>query len=182
MRWSRLFADLESQVEALVSGELTAEVAERTRAEVGGIDLADRLRAAQDHPIEVTCWGAGTVRGRLVGCGADWLLLAEAAGTEALVPAPALLGVGGLGRAVAPPAGVVERRLGLRHALRGVAKDRSPVLVGLVDGSTLTGTLDRVGADFVDLAEHPPGEPRRATAVVRVVALPMRAIAVIRRG
>jgi hypothetical protein len=181
MRWSRLLADLESQLNALVSAETAGEIAERTRIETAAVRLADRLRAAQDHPIEVRCMGAATVRGIVAGVGSDWLLIADDRGREALIPLASVTAVAGLGPAVAPPdTSVVAGRLGLRQALRGIARDRVAVLVGLADGSAVTGTVDRVGADFVDLAEHAPGEPRRPTAVRRRLALPLRAIAVVR--
>jgi hypothetical protein len=49
-----------------------------------------------------------------------------------------------------------------------------------VDGTTVDGTFDRVGADFVELAEHARGEPRRAAAVSRVRTVPLAAVAVVR--
>lgn len=183
MRWSRLLADLESQMDALVSAEAAAEIAERTRIETSAVRLLDRLRAAQDHPIEVRCRGAGTVHGALAGVGPDWLLVAEERGEEALVPLASMVAVVDLGRSVAAPdESVVAARLGLRQALRAIARDRAYVRIGLVDGSATTGTLDRVGADFVDLAEHPAGESRRPGAVRRQLTLPLGTVAVVRRG
>jgi hypothetical protein len=90
--------------------------------------------------------------------------------------------VAGLGRATAPAAdaGQVRARLDLRRALRGLARDRSVVQVVLDDGAVYVGTVDGVGADHVELAEHAADQPRRAAAVrgVRAIALP--AVAVVR--
>ena len=68
----------------------------------------------------------------------------------------------------------------LRRALRGLARDRSAVQIVLDDGSVLSGTLDRVGADYVELAEHPADLPRRAEAVQGVRAVVIAAVAVVR--
>jgi hypothetical protein len=182
VRWQRLFADLEAQAEALAAADFEAEIAERTRIEVGKLRLVDRLRPTAGHRVQVSCLGAGLVCGRLDQVGPDWLLLAEDAGREILVCLHAVTSLIGVGALSATPGseGRVGARLDLRHALRGMVRDRAPVRVVLVDGATLDGTLDRVGADFVELAEHPQGEARRATAVHRVRTVPLAALAAVR--
>lgn len=184
MRWDGLFADLEAQATELEIAERAAEVEERARAEIGRIRLLDRLRPALGTQIRVRCLGDETVAGRLERAGSNWLLIAEGADREALVVTAAVLGVSGLGRVSAPPdtETVVESRLGLRHALRGIARDRSSVRVGVVDGTTVDGTIDRLGADFIEVAEHAPGELRRRGGVRDVVVVPLAAIAVVRRS
>ena len=181
-RWSQLFSDLESQAEALAGAEELAEIAERTRIETGRLGLLDRLRPAEGHLIQVRCAGHGALPGRLDRVGADWLLLAEAAGAEALVPLASVVAVTGLGRWSEAAVGRLERRLGLRSALRGLVRDRAPVQVVLVDGGSVAGTIDRVGVDFVELAEHPVGEPRRASSVQRVWTLPLHGVGLVRRA
>jgi hypothetical protein len=182
VRWQRLFADLEAQAEALAASDFEAEVAERTRIEVGKLRLGDRLRATVGHPVQICCMGAGLLAGRLEEVGAGWLLLVEDPGWEVLVCLPAVMSVAGVGALSTAPGseGRVGSRLDLRHALRGIVRDRAPVQVALLDGTRLGGTLDRVGADFVEFAEHARGEARRATAVRRVLTVPLTALAVVR--
>jgi hypothetical protein len=74
----------------------------------------------------------------------------------------------------------VLARLGLGSALRAIARDRLQVTVVLIDGSTLPGTVDRVGADFLEMAEHAPGEPRRRGDVSGMRTVAFAAVAVVR--
>jgi hypothetical protein len=98
-----------------------------------------------------------------------------------LVPLSAVLGITGLGSQSAPPdRGPVAKRLDLRWALRGLARSRSAVALGLADGTLVTGTLDRVAQDHLDLAEHGLGEARRAAAVRQVRVVPLSAVALVR--
>jgi hypothetical protein len=182
MRWQQLFADLEAQFDAEEDARERAESASRTRAEVGAVGIADRLRGALGLPLVQACGAAGTVSGVLLEIGPDWLLLEDDGARSCLVALGAVRSVAGLGRrtAAAEPAGTVRARLDLRRALRGLARDRSAVQVLLDDGSVLVGTLDRVGADYVDLAEHPADLPRRAEAVQAVRAVVIGRIAVVR--
>jgi len=180
MRWDALFADLEAQLEEVDRAELAAEVADRTRRELALVALGDRLRAAAGRPLEMHVRGAGRVAGRLLEVGPDWLLAEER--HEVLLPLSALLAVTGLPPRTAAPQQqtVVSRRLRLGAALRGLVRERATVAVTLVDGTVLQGTLDRVGADHVDLAEHVTGEARRAASVRRVSTLPFEALGLVR--
>lgn len=182
MRWQQLFADLSAQFEHAEDAEERAESASRARAELGAVRLADRLRAAVGGSLVLRCEGAGQVAGRLTDVGADWLLLEDERGDEVLVASAAVLAVTGLGRVTAPPetAGVVRGRLDLRWAVRAVARDRSTVQIVLADGGRLVGTVDRVGLDFCELAEHAEDEPRRAGAVRGVQAVALSAVVLVR--
>src|SRR4051794_16968247 len=182
MRWQQLFADLGAQFAEAEAAADRAESASRTRAEVGTVRLAERLGGAVGHPVALRCRGAGPVAGTLTEVGVDWLLVDEEAGREALVATAAVLSVAGLGRqtAVAEAPGMVRGRFDLRRAARALARDRSTVHVVLDDGSALSGTIDRVGADFLELAAHAPDEPRRPGAVRGVYAAALDAVAVIR--
>jgi hypothetical protein len=181
MRWEALFADLEAELEAAEAAELDLEVRDRVRSELARLRLRDRLTAALGHELTAYVDGAGTVHGRLTGCGADWVLLEEP-GREVLIPCAALLGMTGLGRRSVEPGseGYVGARLDLAYALRGLVRGRLPCAVIVRDGTTAHGTLDRIGADFVELAEHAPGEARRPDAVRAVRTIPFTAISAVR--
>jgi hypothetical protein len=184
VRWDRLFDDFEAQLDAADREEFAAEVADRTRLEVARIRMLDRLRQATGASVEVSADGAGVISGVVRRVGDGWLLLGVASQSEAVVTARAILAIRGLPGAAtaAESVDVVESRLDLGHVLRAVARDRSPVAVVLRDGMHCSGTIDRVGADFVDLAEHAIGEPRRVAQVTAVRALSFDGIAVVRAG
>jgi hypothetical protein len=181
MRWQQLFADLEARFEAEQDAVERAETSTRSRHEFGAVRLADRLGGALGAPVVLLCRGAGQVPGMLVEVGTDWLLLDDR-GREVLVATAAVRAVNGLGRRTAMPHddGPVARRLDLRRALRGMARDRAAVQVVLDEGTVLHGTIDRVGADHVDLAEHPADLHRRAGAVQGVRTVVIDAVVVVR--
>lgn len=204
MRWERLFDDLEAQLAADAARELTAEVADRTRRERAQVALVDRLTALVDGPaVELRVAGVGAVRGVVVGAGVEWVLVDQrhGAGQDPRGSATARWGDGGLdpvppdrpvlvattalravvGLAGARTPGAVAKGFGLGAALRAVSRDRAVVDVVDVDGTVVTGTLDAVGQDLVEVAEHPADLPRRAEHVLRVVAVPFTALAVVRR-
>lgn len=182
MRWQRLFADLQAELAAAAAAAERAEDASRIRLETGAVRLAERLGGALGREVVLRCRGAGELRGVLAEAGAGWVLLAEPGERDLLVAVAAVRTVGGLDRGTAvPDTGEVARRLDLRWAVRGLARDRSPVQVLLDDGGVLTGTVDRVGADFLELAEHPADQPRRMAAVHGVRAVALDAVAAVRR-
>ena len=182
MRWQALFDDLEAQLAEGEAADLRSEVADRTRRETALLRLTDRLRPAEGRSVTVALGAAGPLHGRLLDAGPDWLLVEQEGAREVLVPLAAVLGITGLGpHADAPGSeGEVGRRLDLRWALRGLARSRAGVTVLLRDGSALAGTLDRVGADHLDLAEHPAGEARRVGSVRQVRLVPLAAVTLVR--
>lgn len=181
VRWESLFADLEAELDAAAAAELAGEVAERTRGERAAVLLADRLRAAIGADVElVLLGGTERLRGRLEASGPDWSLLVDAAGVEHLVPHGGLAAASGLGVLAEPSSSAVEARLDFASGLRGIARRRAAVRLRLTDGGAWVGTIDRVGADALDLAVHAPGEARRARAVRQVAVIPLRAIAAVR--
>lgn len=156
MRWDALFGDLELQLEAARAQSQTRDVADLTRAERASIRLRDRLRAATGSDVRISL-RSGSVVGTLRDVGSGWVLVHDT--RERLIPLAAITSIGGLGAASAPEPGVVVRRLGLGHALRAIARDRSVVQMTAGAGQ-LTGRIDAVGADHVDLALVHPDSAR----------------------
>jgi hypothetical protein len=181
MRWDQLFSDLEGQAQALEEAESEAEIADQVRVELGRIDLLSRLRAAEGHRLALVVDGAGQLHGDVGQVGADWLLLKTP--QEVIVPLAAVVVVSDLPGAAVSPSGVsrVSSRLRLTVALRAVALDRCAVTVTLRAGTTVSGTPDRVGADFMDLALHDVGDSPRRTAVRGRCTVPFGSIGLVRR-
>jgi hypothetical protein len=74
------------------------------------------------------------------------------------------------------------KRFGLGYALRGLSRDRSVVSLADISGSVTTGTVDGVGADALDLSEHPADMARRPENIVGRRVIPFTAIVVVRHG
>lgn len=184
MRWEQLFTDLEAQMAEQEAAVDQADEASRVRAEQGRIRLADRLRGSTGQELSLSCRGIGALAGRLVDVGVDWVLLVDQQQREVLVALGAVSAVSGLTAvtAVAAGEGVVDRALDLRRAARALARDRAALHCLLVDGAVLAGTVDRVGADFLEVAEHPIDRPRRRGAVTGVRAVPLDALVALRRA
>jgi len=148
-RWDRFFADLESEADGLARAVLEAEVADRLRAERALVRLVDRLRGRLGAPVTVWPAAGEPVHGSVREVGRDWLLLDGDRGRAHLAPLHAVTGVDGLGDHAVVPAG--NEGLALTVVLRGMARDRGPVTLRLSGGAVVTGRIDRVWADHLDL-------------------------------
>lgn len=179
MRWDRLFDDLEAQLLLEETRELESEVADRTRRERALLDLQARLLA--NRGATVTARLASTSVAGVVGdVGPDWMLLETRPERPVLLPLAALRSVTGLAPG-AHTSSVVARRFAFGAALRAVSRDRSTVALCDLDGRVTVGTVDVVGADHLEIAEHAADEPRRATNVVGHHLVPFTAIESVRR-
>src|SRR6476661_4720703 len=166
MRWDALFADLAAQWDAESRRELDAEVADRTRRERATVGLYERLASAGADPVTVSLRTGVTMRGRVADVGDGWLLLAAPvdgpvgpSSAPVLIPFGAVMAVTGLSARVGGDA--PGRRFGLGYALRGVSRDRSVVLLTDLAGAVVSGTIDAVGRDVLELSEHAADLPRR---------------------
>lgn len=182
MRWEALFDDLENQYSEAERLDLEAEVAERTRVEMVGLELIARLRAVAGGGLSVHLICGDSFSGTLRHVGADALVLVSDR-HQVLVPYAAVARYVGLSRVSMPEPSIVRRGLGLASALRGMARDRTElsVVLGNPTGSArITGVLDRVGRDHVDIAVLTAGEVRRSHQVHQVATIPFSALAAIR--
>ncbi len=188
MRWEQLFSDLDARFDDLADAQMMAELPDRERVAAGAISLVERIGGSVGRQIRVRTTAGVAVVGAVRKVGPDWLLIEDGPGREALLASVAVTIVEGLSAATGPAVKGVELRLNLRHALRGVARDRSPISLVVCGGvgeptslyTEVTGTIDRIGADFIEVALHAAWEPRRAASVRSVVLVPLSAVVVVR--
>ena len=129
--------------------------------------------------------GAGPVDGVLSDVGSQWLLVAETGGREVLVPLAAVVSLAGLRAWSGVPgeAGAGVRPAGARAPrCAGSPGTGCRFRCGSPTASVVSGTVDRVGADFVEVTEHGAGEPRRRGEVGAVRTIPFAALALVRSG
>lgn len=183
MRWDALFSDIEAQFAEGERLAVDAEISERARVETASMALADRLRGSLNSHVSVYLACGRVFEGNLSHAGADALVLNELR-HQVLIPYGAAARYEGLGRVSVAESSKVRRRIGLSHALRGLARDRTELSVTLRHvsdtDSGLAGVIDRVGSDFFDLALVTPGEARRASQVRQVATVPFEALGAIR--
>lgn len=190
MRWERFFEDLEDQLDSEWEAERAALDTEAERLRLSRVPLRERLVALGrgTRPVSVQLSDGDTIVGRIVRVGADWFGVAtdgEGDGV-AVVPLSAVVGIGAPADAVlasvrdADGGPALAQRMTLGFVLRDLVRRRVPVTVQLVGGRMLSGTVDRAGADHLDLALHEPGAPRRAENVTGYRLVPFAAVAAVR--
>lgn len=175
MRWERFFEDLEDQLDSEWEAERAALDTEAERVRLSRIALRERLVAltAAGCGVSVDLADGTVLTGTVAAVGADWLALGSDTGPAGVSIAP-LASVSGLAvphadllasARRASAGSVLRQRMTFGFVLRDLARRRVPVTVHLATGRALSGTIDRAGADHLDLAVHDPGAPRRADAV-----------------
>ncbi|MDL5352620.1 hypothetical protein [Microbacterium sp. zg-YB36] len=190
MRWDRLFEDLEDQLASEWEAERAALDTEAERLRVSRLPLRERLRAllGTDAAVSVELIDGTGGAGRVSAVGADWfaLTLATRRGGALLVPFTGAATIGmphaellRTARAEAAAARLADR-MTLGFVLRDLSRRRIPVTAGLAGGRMLSGTIDRAGADHVDLALHDHDQPRRADAVSGHRMVPMSSLLWVR--
>ena len=198
MRWDRLFADLEARFDELADAEAAAEspIASGSPSVRSGRPSGWPVRSIDRSGCD---WPAGrSSRACCARVGPDWLLLTEGQGRDCLVALTAVTAVEGLTASTGPEISGLALRLDLRRALarpgqgpvagrggddrmdRRIGRVRCRQSTGPIGSGELTGTIDRVGADFIEVAVHAAWEPRRAGTVRSVALVPLAGIVLVR--
>lgn len=190
MRWERFFEDLEHQLDSEWEAERAALDTEAERLRIARLTLRERTQAlvAGGSDVAAEVPPDSVLHGRLTGVGADWISLDTDArrGGAALVPLAALVSLGASepdvlrsarGADGMPP---LLDRVTFGFVLRDLVRRRRDVRVHTVTGRALDGTIDRAGADHLDLALHDAGTPRRSSLVSGHRIVPFSAVAWVR--
>ncbi len=196
MRWDNLFDDLESQLEYELGSEDVDVRAEEERLRLGRLSMRDRLTRlhasarATDYSIRVDV--AGTLmRVSPTSFGKDWMaarLIDETPRhTHIVLPLRAIAGIvldrphstASLAATPAEGESALSARLGLTFVLRDLCRRRSELDLVLPSGS-VHGTIDRVGRDHCEIAEHEAGTPRRESSVAHYRIVPIDHLLMVR--
>jgi len=189
VEWEHLFDDLEGQLAAEWEAERAALDAESERLRISKLTLHDRLRTmtATDGRMVLELAGGERWDAVLRVVGADWVGV-SAGGDSRMRIAPleaieslavdhgTLLG----SLSADAPDGGLRGRMTLGFVLRDLARRRIPVTVGRRSGDPQHGTIDRAGADHLDLALHDPHEPRRVRSVHGFRSIPFTTLSWVR--
>lgn len=168
MRWEALFADLQGQWDAEQRAEDDARIADLAEAEMGRTLLADRVRARSAGPVSLRLTDGSELTGVLLDAAATWVLV-RCGDRRCLVPLDAVAAAWPLGP-VAPEPGAVERRLGIAHVLRAIAREGATVRLRAA-GAQLRGRIVRVGCDHLDVLTEPGEVGSGAPVTLRFAAL-----------
>ena len=162
----RVFDELEAEFDAGLRREAEQEAVAAVRAELGSTVLWEQL-ARRIGSDAVVLAGARTFRGATVASYPEFLVLRADDGAEHLIRyGPAVsVALPAEPPTLRPTPNPAARRYQFALALRELARRREPVRVELADGTSCDGTIEAVGSDYLELAEHDLGEARRRLAV-----------------
>jgi hypothetical protein len=191
VRWERFFEDLQGQFDAEWEAERAILDTEAERLRLSRVTLRERLLVlartdeTQRPDVAVDLVAADALTGVLTAVGADWMGL-DVHRRSVLVPVAAVaavgVGEGDLLRAARPhpsPRVGVSERMGIGFVLRDLARRRVPVTMQ-AGTRAMSGTIDRAGADHLDLALHELDEPRRSASVRGYRLIPFTALSWVR--
>ena len=198
MRWDKLFTDLETLWDAECDASDRDRARDRERQAIAATSLAQRVfDARSDEPLRMRLADL-IVEIEAHSRGKDWIsgqvsIPASFAGYAVvnlsrvselhLTARQALSGVGALSHLTnepnPPSRPSLREQVPFRIVIRDLCRRRKGVTL-FHRGEVSTGTIDRVGADYVELACHSLTEPRRQSAVTSVRLLSLDDIALVR--
>lgn len=207
MRWDNLFDDLEGQLDRELNAEQIDLRAEEERLRLGRLSLRTRLTSLTVGSLgpavfRIVLTSGETVTLRPTSFGRDWLAAdllgfdpdrepggALSAPAQCVVPFAAVAAViltgdqmdRSLSGEETASAARMSDRIGLSFVLRDLCRRRAGLEVRTT-GGLLTGTIDRVGRDHLDLAVHPPGTARRSRDVQHFRLVPLAQLLLVRLG
>lgn len=195
VRWDSLFDDLAGQFDARVEAERAQEAIDDERVRVSRLSLRDRLVALSQGLGEGERIGMELITGEIIEIipiefGADWFAadfavpvrhyracIIPVAGISSILLTSAQVAVSLAERPVHPT--LLTERIGLPMALRDLARRRVHCEMTSIRG-TFRGTIDRVGRDHLDLAEHDGDSPRRESGLTRHRILRLEDLTLVR--
>lgn len=191
MRWENFFDDLEGQLASEWEAERAALDTEAERLRLSRVALRERLSMLVDRerdavPPSFDLTDGTVLAAEVTGVGADWVALDGGRSGALVVPFASIASIGMPHADVlrsarpAPSRSALADRLSLGFLARDLVRRRIGVTVHLTHGRILAGTIDRAGADHLDIALHEPGTPRRASEVTGHRIVPFAAVAWIR--
>ena len=164
MRWERLFNELEAQAGDLEMQERDALVEELRDGEWA--DTSWRSLIGGDVVLDVV--GLGRVEGSVVLVNKQVIQL-RGEKVEQVISTDAVVAVIAAERRSDDPS-VVSAALGWGHVFRALKAEGQPVRVRTVTGSTVDGTVDVVGADFVRVHEDSGRDQMLPFAALAIVS------------
>ncbi|QNE46021.1 hypothetical protein F1C58_03250 [Glaciihabitans sp. INWT7] len=196
MRWDNLFDDLEGQLEQELGAEEIDLRAEEERLRLGRLSLRERLQAlslGEDRePVRVCLTNGVTLGLSPRTFGRDWVsgdvIDASSRHAQFILPLDAIAGLrlsraqvaASLEDCASPESGRgLSGRLGLAFVLRDLCRRRQAVELVVQEG-IVTGTIDRVGRDHLDLAVHELGTARRERLVSHYQVVPFSRMLLLR--
>jgi hypothetical protein len=198
VRWDNLFDDLEGQLEQELRAEERGLAVEEERLRIGRLGLRERLVGVvesrprrDDYSLRITLVTGDLVRVRPVAIGRDWISGdvrdGSLADVQCILPFSGIAGVGldaqqtGHSLAEQPPprAGSLAAKLTVSFVLRDLGRRRTSVEIVTAAGA-VTGTIDRIGRDHLELAVHERGEPHRRDQVVEHRLVPLDRLVMVR--
>jgi hypothetical protein len=191
VRWENFFDDLEGQLAAEWEAERAALDTEAERLRLSRVALRERLtmlvaRERDTAPPSFEVADGTVLSAEVTGVGADWVALDGGRSGALVVPFASITAIGmphaDVLRSARPDAArsALAERMSLGFVVRDLVRRRVAVAVHLTHGRSLAGTIDRAGADHLDIALHEPGTPRRASEVTGHRLVPFAAVAWIR--